>query len=487
MRNSRKLLILASILVAIVLIYKFWGFQGPLAFIFILGAAVVLHEFGHFAVAKLLKIRVETFSVGFGPRLFGKRWGQTDYRVSAIPLGGYVKLGGDESNAPIEGAGASDIPPEEMFNLRPRWQRIAVALAGPIMNILTALTISAVGAMWVGVPAAPAPVVKAIKPGGAAQKAGLQINDRIVSFNGEENPSWNRISGDALLSPDQPVALVVERNGQRVPLTITPTRSTDSGEAIGRLDFQPDFGNWPVVIDSVVKGMPAAEAGLQPGDQILAINDKPVTSPEQVTQLVQENKSQPIRMKIRRNGQEQVITASVRRGEDGTEKLGFLPGIDAPLVRIGPIAAISHAVRHNIEILRLTGKALGQLFSGQRSARDTLSGPIGIARASTMAVKELGWAGVFSMLGFLSLNLGIFNLLPIPVLDGGAIFLLLVEGLLALVGVSISTTVRERIQQVGFVMVLLLMVFVITNDLMKEASRWRAPDDNKPAATAPQK
>src|ERR671920_2406303 len=114
---------------------------GFLAFIFILGAAVVIHEFGHFAVAKLLKIRVETFSVGFGPRLFGRKWGTTDYRLSAIPLGGYVKLGGDESNAPLEGASSPNIPPEEMFNLRPRWQRVLVALAGPVMNILTALAI----------------------------------------------------------------------------------------------------------------------------------------------------------------------------------------------------------------------------------------------------------------------------------------------------------------------------------------------------------
>src|SRR6266576_5166844 len=129
------------------------------SFIFILGSAVVLHEFGHFIIAKLFKIRVETFSVGFGPRLFGKKWGQTDYRVSAIPLGGYVKLGGDESNAPIEGAGAADIPPEEMFNLRPRWQRILVALAGPVMNILTALAIPLAGALIYGVPALPPPIV----------------------------------------------------------------------------------------------------------------------------------------------------------------------------------------------------------------------------------------------------------------------------------------------------------------------------------------
>src|SRR5712691_11453063 len=159
---------------------------GIFAFIFILGAAVVLHEFGHFLVAKLFKIRVETFSVGFGPRLFGKTWGQTDYRVSAIPLGGYVKLGGDESNAPIEGAGATDIPPQEMFNLRPRWQRILVAVAGPVMNILTALAIPLAGALMYGVPANPAPVVSSISSGGAAESAGLQRGDRIVSFNGIE-------------------------------------------------------------------------------------------------------------------------------------------------------------------------------------------------------------------------------------------------------------------------------------------------------------
>src|SRR5215470_10278746 len=151
-----------------------------LGFIFVLGSAVVLHEFGHFIVAKLLKIRVETFSVGFGPRLFGKKWGHTDYRVSAIPLGGYVKLGGDESNAPLEGEGAPDIPAHERFDLRPRWQRILVAVAGPVMNILTALSIPCAGALLYGVQVTPPPVVRHVIPGGAAEAAGLQAGDRVV-------------------------------------------------------------------------------------------------------------------------------------------------------------------------------------------------------------------------------------------------------------------------------------------------------------------
>src|SRR5437868_12706820 len=142
---------------------------GGLAFIFILGAAVVIHEFGHFAVAKLLKIRVETFSVGFGPRLFGREWGTTDYRVSAIPLGGYVKLGGDESNSPIEGEGASDIPPGEQFILRPRWQKFLVAVAGPVMNILTALAIPFIAGLLWGVPVTPtSPLVSDVLPNSAA-------------------------------------------------------------------------------------------------------------------------------------------------------------------------------------------------------------------------------------------------------------------------------------------------------------------------------
>jgi regulator of sigma E protease len=458
---------------------------GSLAFIFILGAAVVIHEFGHFAVAKLLKIRVETFSFGFGARLFGKRWGTTDYRVSAIPLGGYVKLGGDESNAAIEGEGATDIPPEEQFTLRPRWQKIAVAIAGPVMNILTALTITTVSAMWLGIPAEPAPVVKAIKQGGAAEQAGLQMNDRIVAFNGIENPSWDRIYGDTLLSPGRAVPLTVERNGQRVQLKITPSKRTEGGEAIGALDFQPDFGSWPVIVDAVEDGTPAQEAGLQHGDRIISINGEMVHDLDQLPQLVQAHKAEPIVMQIARNGETREIRTRVRRLADGTERLGLKQDLDMPVQRVGPVAALGYAVQRNVEVLRLTGKALGQFFSGDRSARDTLSGPIGIARASSRAANELGWTGVFSMLGFLSLNLGIFNLFPIPVLDGGAIFLLLIEAVLGLVGLTLSMTVRERIQQVGFVLVLLLMVLVIGNDLSKEWSRQTAPD--KPAATEPQK
>jgi regulator of sigma E protease len=457
---------------------------GPFAFIFILGAAVVLHEFGHFVVAKLFRIRVETFSVGFGPRLFGRKWGHTDYRVSAIPLGGYVKLGGDESNAPIEGESAPDIPDHERFDLRPRWQRILVALAGPVMNVITALSIPVAGALMYGVPMAPAPVVSSMASGGASEAAGLQRGDRIVAFNGIEHPKWDTIRGDALLSPGQPLPVVVERNGQRIPLQITPVARTEDGETAGLLDFLPDYGAVPVVVREVTPDSPASEAGLQVGDQIVAIEGQPVHSSEQVTQYISDHKGQPITITFKRDGRQSEFTATARKLPDGKERLGFGPTEDVPQIRVGLVGATRYAVESNVEILRLTGKALGQFFTGQRSARNTLSGPVGIYKAASNSVERYGWGGLFTTLAFLSLNLGIFNLLPIPVLDGGAIFLLLVEGVLATVGMKLSLRVRDRIQQVGFVMVLLLMVFVITNDVLKSFSRGPA---NTPEVTQPAK
>ena len=456
----------------------------PLAFIFILGSAVVLHEFGHFIVAKLFRIRVETFSVGFGPRLFGKKWGDTDYRVSAIPLGGYVKLGGDDSNAPIEGASSQNIPPEEMFNLRPRWQRVLVALAGPVMNIITAMAIPFAAAMMYGVPATPAPNVYYIQPGGAAEQAGLKAGDRIVAFNGTRNPSWDAINEDVLLSPGHALPMIVDRNGTEVPLTFVPSSRVENGDVAGSLDFLPDYGGLPVIVGDVAPGSPAAETGLQEADRLLTVGNENVKSSAQVIEYIRSHDGQKIPISVQRGGQTVQLTTPERR-LDGS-RLGFGVKEQFPMERASVASALGYAYDTNLQILRLTGKALGQVFTGKRSVRNTLSGPIGIYQAAQKSVERLGWDGVFGMMGFLSLNLGIFNLLPIPVLDGGAIFLLLIEGLLALIGLSISAAVRDRIQQVGFVMVLLLMVFVITNDVLKTFGGGSGVQE-KPSAAAPAK
>jgi regulator of sigma E protease len=334
-------------------------------------------------------------------------------------------------------------------------------------------------AMMYGVPATPAPVVYYVVPGGAAEQAGLQQGDRIISFNGTDIPSWDMINGDALLSPGKPLPLVVNRNGSQVPLTITPTSRTENGETAGFLDFTPDYGGLPVVVGDVFSGSPADEAGLKSGDQLVMVGSEEVKSAYQVTEYVRTHSGQ-VPITVERDGQKVQLTAPERRMEGS--KLGFRVGEQYPLHDATVPLAAKYAYDTNIQILRLTGKALGQVFTGQRSVRNTLSGPIGIYQAAQKSVERLGWDGVFGMLGFLSLNLGIFNLLPIPVLDGGAIFLLFIEGLLAIIGLSISAAVRDRIQQVGFVMVLLLMVFVIGNDFMKMLGGSSEPE--KPAAVS---
>jgi len=229
---------------------------------------------------------------------------------------------------------------------------------------------------------------------------------------------------------------------------------------------------------------PAAETGLKADDRFISIGGESVRSSEQVTQYIRAHDAEKIPITVNRGG-ETIQLMSTERRMDG--KLGVTVSEQFPLHSAGIGSAAKYAYDTNIQILRLTGKALGQVFTGQRSVRNTFSGPIGIYQATQTSIEKMGWSGVFGMLGFLSLNLGIFNLLPIPVLDGGAIFLLLIEGLLALIGLSMSSAVRDRIQQVGFVMVLLLMVFVISNDLLKTFGG--SPEEQKsvPAASAPAK
>src|SRR5678816_4283202 len=207
-----------------------------LAILFVLGVAINIHEFGHFLVAKLFGMRVEAYSFfGLGPRLFGFKVGHTDYRVSAIPLGAYVKLYGDEATAPLEGGDSErePVPESELYELRPRWQKFLVMLGGPFMNIVLALAIPFGGALMYGVPSMPAPIVGSIRPGGAAETAGVKVGDRVVSFDGKENPTWGNIRDDSMIAPDKEVPMTVERGGQRVSLTVKPAREDIGGNAIG--------------------------------------------------------------------------------------------------------------------------------------------------------------------------------------------------------------------------------------------------------------
>lgn len=455
----------------------------PLA---ILGIAINIHEFGHFIIAKFFGMRVEAYSFfGLGPRLFGFKIGHTDYRVSAIPLGAYVKLYGDEATGPLEGKDDESVkvPESELYELRPRWQKFLVMLGGPFMNIVLALSIPFGMAMIQGIPAVPAPVIGTIKADGAAAQAGMQVGDRIVSFNGVENPTWRNITVEAGINPDRVLPAIVERNGQRLPLQVTPRKEeVFAGQKAGLLDADVDLGAIPVVVGVVQAGTPAEEAGLKSGDRIISFNGEAVRDNQQATSLVQKYKTAPIGIMVERDGKILTLTATVRKLDDGTERLGF--GFTRPDLPLEPAtlrSAADFSVSSNWENLKATGTVLGQVFSGSRSVKDSgIGGPVGIFQQSAEATRLMGIEGFFLILTAISLSLGIFNLLPIPMLDGGQILVLGIDKIMSWFGKTLSMVAKERIQLTGLAVILLLMVFVFFLDFSRIASKWGATSD-KPA------
>lgn len=442
-----------------------------LAILFVLGVAINIHELGHFIVAKIFGMRVEAYSFfGLGPRLFGFKIGHTDYRVSAIPLGAYVKLYGDEATGPLEGGvnTAETVPESELYELRPRWQKFLVMLGGPFMNIVLALAIPFTMALIYGVPANPAPIVGFVKTGGAADNAGLKVGDRIVNFDGVENPSWDRIQDDALLIPEKEVPVTVERSGQRTALNITPTKVTEKGQSGGFLDMLPDAGTEPVVVGIIEADMPAASSGLQKGDWITSVNDKAIRNTQEMKIIVGEAKDQPIKLAVNRNGQRlEIATNAILKDKDWRIGIGFDQNLLDNREAVGVAGAASAAVDQNLRVLRLTGKALGQVGTGERSARDTVSGPIGIGQIIITTVFASGFFGLLGVLMAISLSLGVMNLLPIPMLDGGQIMVLGIEKVLSWFGKTLSMVAKERIQLTGLAIVLLLMVTVIFFDVSR--------------------
>ncbi len=444
-----------------------------LAVIFVLGVAINIHEFGHFAVAKLLGMRVEAYSFfGLGPRIWGFKRGHTDYRISAIPLGAYVKLYGDEVTAPLEGGDSQGekVPDSELYELRPRRQKFLVLIGGPFMNVVLALAIPFTTAMIYGIPSMPAPIAGIVSAGGAAEQAGIQKGDRIVSFGGVENPTWERIQHDSLISPEQPIPVTVERGGQKVQLTVKPTRSDLKGNSVGMVDFEPDMGVEPVVIGKIEPDFPAATDGLQVGDRVLNFNGQVIRNSQELSEQIRSNKDAPAKILIERNGQQQEIQTTAKADASGVYRIGI--GFKAAKIttreKVGFGQSISFALNTNLEIIRLTAKVFGQLFSGQRSIKDAgLSSPIGIVQIIAQVVRESGFAGLVPILALISLNLGVFNLLPIPLLDGGQIMVLGIEKALSWTGRSLSMVVKERIQMVGLGIILLLMIFTMSMDVLK--------------------
>jgi regulator of sigma E protease len=450
-------------------------------FVLVLGAMIVIHEFGHFIVAKLFGIRVDVFSVGFGKRLWGVRKGDTDYRISLIPLGGYVKMCGENLDEQRTGA------PYE-FMSKPKWQRFCVAVAGPAMNILTALAIpTAIGMIHHEVPAyldKPA-VVKAVEPNSPAERAGLQSGDLIVVADGIQNPKWQEVEDLVGVSPDQDLAVTVKRGEETKQFMLHLAARAFEQEKIGYSGLKAEDER--ITVRDVAGGEPAALAGLKPGDNIIAVNGNRVEQSGygsfEIVRVIQASAETPVTLTVRRDDQTLDIKATPRMN-DGQLRLGFSQQITGRAMinqRLPLFAAIRSSLDENIRILQLTRTALAQVFVGKRSARDTLTGPVGIAQIVGQAAQE-GSIEVFRLMAILSLNLGIFNLLPIPVLDGGLIFMLALEALLGAFGLPLSLRIKERMMQVGLVMLMLLMGFVIFNDISKRIpGRSSPPPAEQPA------
>jgi regulator of sigma E protease len=462
-----------------------------LAVVLVLGIAINIHEFGHFIVAKMFGMRVEAYSFfGLGPRIWGFKWGHTDYRISAIPLGAYVKLYGDEATASLEGGSsekpevkdwlaernisedgphkekAEIVPDSELYELRPRWQKFLVMLGGPFMNIMLALAIPFGMGLYLGVPALTSPTVGVVQPGGAAEQSGLQVGDLITKFQGVANPSWQRIEQDAAILPGREIPLTVDRNGRQIDLKVTPSKTEQMGNTIGKLDFEPSE---PVIVQSVQDNTPSQIAGVQRGDRIISLNGTAVSGRESFIALVQENKNAPFQIGALRNGQTQNFTLTAQIQNDGHAIIGAnisSQPIDRVKSSVGEAAW--NAVDTNLNILRLTGTVFGQLFSGQRSVKDAgLAGPVGIVQMIAQIFHEDGFIGLVPMLMLISLNLGVFNLLPIPLLDGGQIAVLAIEKIMSFFGATLSMAIKERIQLTGLAIILLLMVFTLFLDVSR--------------------
>jgi regulator of sigma E protease len=423
----------------------------------VLGIMIFVHEWGHFVAAKLAGVRVEVFSFGFGTRLFGVKRGDTDYRLSALPFGGYVRMAGD--NPVEERTGAPD-----EFLSKPRWVRVLIAIAGPAMNILLAFLIFW-GIFWmVGVPESQfmqqAPVVAAIREN-PPMVSRIQPGDRIVSVNGVKTPTWTKVFD--LLSEARPggsATITISRGNSEQNLVVpVPSAKSDASDVVGHPAMAP-------IADEIAIGYPAEKAGMKPGDTIVSIDGKPVVTWYQLVDVVRASDGRAINFVVRRDGQDipLEITPTHGLGSDGESvwQIGVSPRTNDDYHRQGFVASVRDAGLATLGGMRQIVDVLAGLFTGKVSIRQ-LQSVVGIARESGRAAKG-GPMRLIEFMAIISLNLGLLNLLPIPILDGGHVLLLAIEGVLRR---DLSITVKERFVQVGLVFLLGIFGFVMYSDILK--------------------
>jgi regulator of sigma E protease len=419
----------------------------------VLGFMILIHEFGHYAVAKWLGVRVEQFAIGFGKRLVGFRKGETDYRINAIPLGGYVKMSGEN---PMD---QHSDDPREFLN-HSRWHRFLIAIAGPTMNILLAIVLlTTIYMVHYEYPAVydEAPVIGWVFKDTAASKAGLEVGDQITRVDDVENPTWEQVDLKEALSPGQPLDVTVMRDGRTLQKTLVPEPT--GVDQIGFAGWAPNEST--VTITDLVSGMPADKAGLKEGDQIVALDGKPVPALAAMVESLKITKDKPIAITVLRDGQQKTFTVQPVLS-DKYYRIGI--GSMQMKVKTLPFAeAASKSLAENKQNAMLILELVKKMVERKISMK-SIEGPIRIGQAAGEAARRKGWTPLMGLTAAISLNLGIFNLLPIPILDGGVILFLIIEGLMRR---DISMNIKERVYQVAFVCLVLFAVMVIYNDLMK--------------------
>jgi regulator of sigma E protease len=425
-----------------------------IAFI-VLGIIIVIHELGHFLVAKLFKIKVETFSVGFGPRVVGFRYGETDYRISAFPLGGYVKMAGENPGDTVTGA------PNEFIS-KPKWQRFLVASAGPAMNVVLAIGLLT-GLFMYGteVPefAEGEAVVGGIDAGSPAESAGIQAGDRIVSIAEKKRPNWEEVEARVMTNGGLSVPLVVNRNGDEIQTTLTPLKQGKNDAGYSGMFPKIRATN---VIGSVVAGSNAEKVDLRIGDEIVAVNGLELKEAKRgVSEIIQGLTETSFPITIVRDGKRMDLTVTPAL-TDGKRLIGVGFSYPTIVVKENFKGALARSVDKNVEYGTLIFQVLGKLVKRETSMK-SVDGPIMIMK-QTSEFWDLGWTALFQLMAMISLNLGLMNLLPIPILDGGVMLLLLIEGVMRQ---ELSLAFKERVVQVSFVFLLTLMVFVLYNDVVK--------------------
>jgi regulator of sigma E protease len=433
----------------------------------VLGIMVLVHEFGHFAVAKLCKVRVEVFSIGFGTRLFGFKRGDTDYRLSLLPLGGYVKMSGE-----MPGEAKSDDPGE--LENHPRWQRVLIALAGPFANFLLAIALMTAVYMvhnevqvYLNGPAH----VDYVSANSPAAHTGIHGGDTIVHYDTIENPTWDQVAIRSLLNLNQTISFAFVHDGQRTDTKLfIESKGGAENFALDSLGFTPVMQDAPVQVSSLEgdEKLPAARAGMKPGDRLESIDGLHLHSVYSLHAYLQDMAGKPVSLVIGRNGSTLPLHLTPILGDagDGTKyyQLGFLPVRPPVTVERLPFGkAMVASWQFNKKGSMLIVEVLKRMFTRQVSVR-SLSGPIGIGQQIHEAASMPGWMPIIGLMAYISLNLGIFNLLPIPILDGGMILFLIIESIIRR---DVNQQFKERVYQVAFVCIIIFAAFVIFNDITK--------------------